>query len=66
MAKAISKEDVQAAVDKAVVKATAAETKRCVAVVKASSAALLEGEVSKDFAKGIKSATAAAAAAIKA
>lgn len=34
MAKVITKEDVQAAADKAAAKATAAEQKRCIAAVK--------------------------------
>lgn len=35
MAKVITKEDVQAAADKAAAKATAAEQKRCIAAVRA-------------------------------
>lgn len=66
MAKVITKEDVVAASEKAAAKATAAETKRCVAAVKSSTATLLEGEVSKDYKAGIKAAVQAIVAGIKA
>ena len=61
MAKVITKKDVDTAVAKAVVRATAAETKRCVTAVKG--VAVPED---KAAAKPVKATIAAAVAAIKA
>lgn len=66
MAKEITKDDVQAACDKAAAKATAAEKKRCVAAVKGALVAHVEGTSDKVFVRGAKSFATAAVAAIKA
>lgn len=66
MAKVITKEDVQAAADKAATKATAAEKKRCIAAVKAFQAGMLKGVTDKVYARTAKTAFLSALAAIKA
>jgi len=68
MAKVITKDDVTAAVEKAVEKAVAAETKRCIKAVKTSAADAIADFESDDkqFNKGAKAAQAAAVANINA
>lgn len=65
MAKAITKDDVQAAADKAAAKATAAEKKRCLGLVKNTQSVLLTGGPDKAYTRGVKAAIGAAVAAIK-
>lgn len=66
MARVITKEDVQAACDKAAAKAKAAARKECLAQLKTTQAFLLEdSEVTKDYKAVVKYTIKAATDAIK-
>jgi hypothetical protein len=65
MAKVITQEMVQAAADKAAAKATAAEKKRCLGLIKNVQGMLIGGDPDKVYARGVKAAISACIAQVK-